>query len=86
MSMAIPALMRVAEMRELCRALLAYELLAGITAVRLRDAAPGDGVQALLAHVAPLIAPLDKDRSPAPDVETRLAEFDQPGFQKLYAS
>lgn len=44
MSMAIPVLDRLYQMADLCRAVLAYELLAGVTAVRLRGQKPGDDV------------------------------------------
>lgn len=83
MSMAIPAITRLGDMLELCRPMLAYELLAGISALRLRDQQPGDGVCALLRYVDRLVAPLHRDRAPAPDVETLLAHFDAAGFIEL---
>jgi len=83
MSMAIPALTRLEEMAQLCRAMLAYELLAGLTAVRLRAQSPGDGVLAVLEYFESLIAPLEKDRPLAVDVETILQQFDHPGFVNL---
>ena len=84
MSMAIPALTRLEEMEQLSRAILAYELLAGITAVRMRAQIPGDAVVAVIDYFDPLIAALERDRSPAPDVETILLHFTRPAFTKLY--
>lgn len=83
MSMAIPALTRLDDMLQLCRALLAYELLGGITAVRMRTQKPGDGVAALIDYFEPLIAPLTCDRPLATDVETILEQFDNQAFIAL---
>ena len=83
MSMAIPALTRFEEMTQLCRAMLAYELLAGLTAVRMRAQSPGDGVVAVLEYFESLIAPLERDRPLAADVETILEQFDHPAFVGL---
>ena len=83
MSMAIPALTRLEEMAQLSRAMLAYELLAGLTAVRLRAQSPGDGVLAVIEYFESLIAPLEKDRPLAADVETILEQFDHPDFVNL---
>ena len=83
MSMAIPALHRLYEMAQLTRGMLAYELLAALTAVRQREQRPGDGVAALVDYFEPVIAPLDRDRSPAPDVETILEHFRATEFIKL---
>ena len=83
MSMAIPATWRLYEMAQLCRGILAYELLAGVTALRYRRQRPGDGVAAVMAYFDDLLAPLDRDRSPGPDVETLLEHFEKPGFVEL---
>lgn len=83
MSMAIPALVRLGEMRQLVRASLAYELLAGMVAVRMRGQRPGDGVASVLAHFEPLIAPYTRDRAPAADVETILEQFSVDAFAAL---
>ena len=83
MSMAIPALHRLYEMAQLTRGMLAYELLAALTAVRQREQRPGDGVAALVDYFEPVIAPLDRDRSPAPDVEIILDHFSAAEFTKL---
>jgi len=83
MSMAIPALMRLEEMAQLCRAMLAYELLAGVTAVRMRAQQPGDGVLAVMDYFAPLVAPLERDRPLAVDVETILEHFSCSAFIDL---
>ena len=84
MSMAIPALTRLEEMAQLSRAMLAYELLAGITAVRMRAQIPGDALVAVIDYFDPLIAALERDRPLAPDVETILEHFDRPAFTNLY--
>jgi len=83
MSLAIPALARLDDMERLVRALLAYELLAGMTALRLRPQRPGDGVVAVLEYFADSIAPLVRDRPPAPDVETILEQFSSDAFAAL---
>jgi histidine ammonia-lyase len=83
MSMAIPALTRLDEMLQLCRALLAYELLGGIVAVRMRTPQPGAGVAAVMDYFAPLIAPLVRDRPLSADVETILEQFANPAFAEL---
>ena len=84
MSMAIPALTRLEEMVKFCRAMLAYELLAGITTVRMRAQIPGDAVVAVIDYFDPLIAALERDRSLEPDVETILEHFSKPAFTNLY--
>ncbi len=48
MSMAIPAICRLSTMAQLCRSMLVYELLAGITALRMR--APALDVETILGH------------------------------------
>jgi len=83
MSMAIPALTRLEEMMRLCRAMLAYELLAGLIAVRMRAESPGDGVLAVMDYFAPLVAPLERDRPLAVDVETILDHFSHSAFIDL---
>jgi histidine ammonia-lyase len=83
MSMAIPAILRLYEMAQLARGVLAYELLAGISAVRLRQQTPGDGVAAVIDYFDDLIPALERDRSPAPDIETLLDHFDNPDFTRL---
>jgi histidine ammonia-lyase len=70
-------------MAYLGRAMLAYELLAGITAVRMRDQKPGDGVAAVVDYFDAIIAPFDKDRSPAADVESILEHFKLDAFTRL---
>jgi len=82
--MAVPALLRIDEMLNLSRSMLAYELLAGIVAVRLRTQTPGDDVTALLEYFEPLIAPLERDRPLASDVELILEHFSAPAFIKLF--
>jgi histidine ammonia-lyase len=83
MSMAIPALARLEEMADLTRAMLAYELLGGLTALGMRAARPGHGVQAVVDYFAPLIAPLLCDRSLSPDIETILEHFQTSAFSEL---
>jgi histidine ammonia-lyase len=83
MSMAIPAISRLYEMAQLSRGVLAYELLAGITALRQRRQVPGDGVAALIDYFDALIPAMERDRSPAPDIEILLEHFDNPDFIEL---
>jgi len=83
MSMAIPALYRLYEMAQLTRGMLAFELLGALTAVRQREQRPGDGVAAVVDYFEPVIAPLDRDRSPSPDVETILDHFSATEFIEL---
>ena len=83
MSMAIPAIERLYEMQRLCRALFAYELLGGITALRQRGVRPGDGVQAVLDYFAQRLPPTQRDRPPGADVEILLAQFDIAEFVAL---
>lgn len=80
MSLAIPAIERLFEMADLVRVMLAYELLAALTALRQREQRPGDGVVAVLDYFAPVIAPLQRDRSPSTDVEAILEHFAHPEF------
>jgi histidine ammonia-lyase len=83
MSMAIPAIQRLDEMAQLCRAMFAYELLAGTSALRRRSQQPGDGVRAVLNYLEPILPPLQCDRAPGPDVEALLEQFDAPRFIEL---
>ncbi|MEM7112890.1 MAG: aromatic amino acid ammonia-lyase [Chloroflexota bacterium] len=83
MSMAFPTIARLYEMVSLTKMILAYELLAGLTALNLRTGKAGDGVTAVLNHFIPLIKPLHRDRSPGPDVELILTVFDTPHFQQF---
>ena len=65
MSPIAPVLDRLYEMADLCRTLLAYELLGGITAVRMRGQRPGDDVaevERLLADRLPEAASLPPGR------------------------
>jgi histidine ammonia-lyase len=75
MSQAFPTLERLYEMADLCNMMLAYELLAGLTALHLRGQRPGRGVAAIQAYFQPLIAPFARDRSPGPEVELILQHF-----------
>lgn len=83
MALALPALARLFEMAELTRCMLAYELLAALTAVRQRRQAPGDGVVAVMRYFEETIAPLQQDRAPGADVETILAQFERAEFAGL---
>ncbi len=51
--------------------------------LRQRRKTPGDGVAALIAYFNDLIPALERNRSPAPDIETLLDHFDNPEFIKL---
>ena len=80
MSMAFPTIGRLFEMAGLVEMMLAYELLAGLTALKLRTERAGDGVVAIQEKFKPIVAPLEKDRSPGPDVERILQAFAELGW------
>jgi len=80
MSMAFPAISRLYEMADLVKALLAYELLGGLVALDQRRDAPGEGVAALHAYLRQHLPPLQRDRSPGPDVEQLLTLFETDAF------
>ena len=84
MSMAIPAILRLYDMVALVKIMLAYELLAGLIAVRMRKQKPGDGVAALVEFFEARIAEFDRDRSPGADVETILELFESDAFARLH--
>ena len=84
MSHAIPAVLRLFDMQELVRALLAYELRAALAALDLRAQRPGDDIAAVRRYFAESIPPLTRDRSPGPEVETLLAHFDRDEFTQLW--
>ena len=83
MSLAVPAILRLGDMAELVRAMLAYELLAGIIAVRMRPQKAGDSVVTLLDYYQASIASFDSDRSPGADVESILQGFDSETVKAL---
>ncbi len=85
MSLALPALTRLFEMAQLVRSMFAYELLAGLTAVRLRGQTPGDGVKAIAVYFDDLITLGERDRPPGPEVETILQQFESDAFDDLLA-
>ncbi|MEM7801168.1 MAG: aromatic amino acid lyase, partial [Chloroflexota bacterium] len=76
MSMAFPTIARLFDMIEIVKMILAYELLGGLTALNLRPERAGDGVEAIRSRFGTTIAPLDRDRSPGPDVEKILEMLD----------
>ena len=84
MSQAIPAVMRLFDMLELVRALLAYELRTAFAALDLRAERAGDDVAAVRAYFAESIPPLVRDRAPGPEVEILLAHFDRDEFVQLW--
>ena len=83
MSMALPAIDRLYPMCELVTAMLAYELLSGLTAVSLRNDSAGDAVRAVQSYFSPMIVALDRDRAPGPDVEMIIREFDTANFNSM---
>ena len=85
MSLAIPALTRLFDMAQLVRSMLAFELLAGLTAVRQRAQMPGDGVRATVEYFDDLIAVSERDCSPGPEVETILRHFESDALDDLLA-
>jgi histidine ammonia-lyase len=86
MSLAIPAIARLIEMVELAKAVLAYELLAGITAVDRRKEQPGATVRAVGGYIRQVVPPYERDRSPGPDVEQILVLVDNPVFRGIIAT
>ena len=83
MALAMPAISRLFEMADLCRVILAYELLAGICALRMRGEKAGDGVTAVNEYFADILPSWQRDRSPGPDVETILQHFEEETFLAL---
>ena len=83
MALAMPAVSRLFEMADLCRVMLAYELLGGLCALRQRGEKAGDNVAAVAEYFAELLPPWQRDRSPGPDVETILRHFDEESFKAL---
>ena len=73
MSMAFPTISRLYDMVELIEMILSYELLGGLTALNMRSESAGDGVRAIQERFSTVIDPLERDRSPGPDVEKILA-------------
>ncbi len=73
MSMAFPALDRLAEIDRLTRLVAAYELYAALVAIEQRGEQPGSGIAPVLASVRRDIAAYDGDRPYGPDIE-RLVE------------
>ncbi len=84
MSQALPAVLRLFDMLELVRALLAYELRAALAAVDLRSQTAGDDIAAVRRYFADSIPPLTCDRAPGPEVETLLAHFDRDAFLRIW--
>ncbi len=84
MSHAMPAALRLFDMLDLLRALLAYELRAALAALDLRTQQAGDDVIAVQRYFAKLIPPLERDRAPGPEVEILLAHFDRDEFVRLW--
>ncbi|MFT5115947.1 MAG: histidine ammonia-lyase [Parasphingorhabdus sp.] len=84
MAMSIPAAQRLQDMAELVEQIFAYELLAGLTALRQRDQLPGACIQEFVLPLYDSIAVLEKDRSPGPDVEVIIQTI-KSGRLKLFA-
>ena len=80
MSMAFPTIARLYEMADLVEMMLAYELFGALTALSQRGVRAGDGVEKIRDYFAELVKPLDRDRSPGPDVEIILSVFRSAGF------
>ena len=81
--MAVPAVSRLFDMMGLVKAMFAYELFTGLTAVAQRGETPGKGVGVIRDYVAEIIAPFAQDRSIGPDIEVILHMFEQTEFHKL---
>jgi histidine ammonia-lyase len=86
MSLAIPTIARLLDMERLTKAVLAYELLAGTTALDQRKQMPGETVRAVYNAVRQSVPPYDRDRSPGPDVETLLNMVDTPQFRSIISA
>ncbi len=84
MSQALPAVLRLFDMLELVRALLAYELRAAFAALDLRGQSAGDDIIAVRRYFADSIPPLQRDRAPGPEVELLLSHFDRDAFLQLW--
>lgn len=83
MSMAIPVTLRLIEASELVRTILAAELLAACVALDQRPERCGQGVASLHRWVREIIAPLNRDRAPGPDLENLLDSMRDPVFSAL---
>lgn len=83
MTMALPALSRLLEMMEMVKAMLAYELLTGLTAIDRRGKTPGKGIALVRDYVFENVKPFVQDRAIGTDIETILKLFDQREFQAL---
>ena len=83
MALTLPAIARLYDMADLVTSMLAYELLAGLTALDQRGGCPGDGVETVRAYVRQVIPPLEQDRSPGPDVEQLRQMLDSAAFQAV---
>lgn len=84
MSMAIPAIARLHDMIDLVDAILAYELLAGLVATEQRNQRCGQSIELVREFFSEIIHPLKQDRSPGPDVEIILQQFETTEFQQLF--
>ncbi len=84
MSQALPAVLRLFDMLELVRALLAYELRTAFAALDLRDQSAGDDIVALRQYFADSIPPLRCDRSPGPEVELLLEHLADETFLRRW--
>ena len=83
MSLAFPTIARLYEMVSLTRIILAYELLAGLTALNLRAEQAGEGVTAVCRYFVLFIKPLHRDRPPGPDVEQILEVLESAHFRTV---
>ncbi len=83
MSLAISTMARLPEMIRLTEMILAYELLGALTALNQRGVKAGKQTEVIRRYFADRVAPLERDRSPGPDVEVILQSFREPEFQTL---
>jgi len=83
MSMAIPAINRLIAACQTVRTILAAELIAACVALDHRNQRSGNGVTRLHHWVRKTVAPLDRDRSPGPDLENLIIALREPAFCKL---
>lgn len=83
MALVFPAIGRLYEMSQVTKMILAYELLAGLVALDGRGTRPGLKVRAIHQYLRQFVPPLMGDRSPSPDVEAIVTQFETEGFQLL---
>ena len=83
MTMAVPAVSRLFEMAEVVDAMLAFELLAAVTALNARQGVPGRGVLKVCEYTQDIVANPPRDSAPGPVIEELLRMFNSTGFRQV---